>query len=76
MLRSINLTNLGGPMGSESTFSNFEKPFKSMKEAKEYGEKDYETSGRKEKIKWSNTNGNACSGDLDFVMYEIEKINM
>lgn len=40
-LISENLTNLGGPMGSEYTYNNFVKYFDSIKKAKEYAEKDY-----------------------------------
>lgn len=70
-LTSENLTNLGGPMGSEYTFSNWEKYFTSIESAKKYAEKDYG-----DKIKWKGGKRKPSSGDLRYVMYEIEKLNV
>ncbi len=43
-LRSENLTQLGGRMGTERTFDNWRKFFNTIDEAKTYAEKDF---GRK-----------------------------
>jgi len=67
-LRSENLTNLGGRMGTEYTFDNWSKLFNNIADAKKHAEKDY---GKP--IEWKeNSNGNVSSGDLSYVMYIIE----
>jgi hypothetical protein len=68
-LTSENLTNLGGPMGSEYTYSNWSKPFETLEKAKAYAVKDY-----KGEIKWTeNSYGELSSGDLNWVMYHIKE---
>jgi hypothetical protein len=74
-LISENLLNLGGAMGLQHTTTNWEKYFKNVLAAKEYAEKDYRKSC-KEKIKWSKGGGVITSGDLLFVMYDIEKVKV
>ena len=77
-LESENLTSLGGPMGTESTSTNWRKFFKTVKSAKAAAEKDY---GKK--IDWAADKGPSrnlkpidltCSGDLGHVMYHIKRV--
>ena len=68
---SENLTNLGGPMGSEYTTNNWIKHAKSLKKAKKFCEKDCG-----EKIKWIKTKKGLRSPDLGYVMYHIKEIKM
>jgi hypothetical protein len=76
---SEDLTNLGGPMGTESVSDNWRKLFDSVEKAKEYCEKDYAkiTKGahptRVSKIKWSKRKEGFQTQDLLFVMYYITK---
>jgi hypothetical protein len=75
-LTSENLSNLGGPMGSEYTTTNWEKYFKTIPAAKAYAEKDYSKSEKRSKIKWTrgDVRGSLTSGDLSWVMYDIEPV--
>jgi hypothetical protein len=78
-LRSENLTNLGGPMGSEYTYDNWDKSFSTIEKAKAYAEKDYkkECNGEPEKaIKWSGGKKNCHTQDLRFVMYHIRCVTV
>lgn len=78
-LRSENLTNLGGPMGSEYTFDNWTKSFSSMAKAKSAAEKDYskECGGKPwHKIIWSGNKSKTSSQDLNFVQYHIKQITV
>ena len=68
-LVSENLTNLGGPMGTEYTFDNWVKYFHSIKNAKKHAENDYG-----EKIDWKKTKKRTHSPDLGYVMYQIYPI--
>lgn len=72
------LTNLGGPMGTEYTTTIFRKYFKSRKRAKEYCEKHYRkhTRGTNLKMfKWlKKEDGDVESGDLRFVSYGVYKV--
>lgn len=79
-LESENLTGLGGPMGTERTWTNWRKFFSTVEAAKEFAEKDY-----KRPINWSASKGPtcngipidlACSGDLGFVMYHIRCVKV
>ena len=70
-LVSENLTNLGGMMGTESTYDNWRKPFTNVKDAKKYAEKDY---GKK--INWRKSGTDFCSGDLSYVMYHIKELKV
>lgn len=69
MLRSINLTGLGGMMGTERTSTNFRKYFKTLAHAKAYAEKDY-----KNPLKWHKIGEDHSTGDLRYVMYSISKL--
>ena len=69
-LISENLTNLGGPMGSEYTYDNYRKSFLKLSNAKKYAEKEYGSE-----IEWiEKKNGGLRSPDLSYVMYHIEEI--
>ena len=70
-LRSENLTNLGGPMGTENTFDNFNKPFQTLESAKAYAEKDY---GKP--IEWIQEKNYVRSPDLAWVMYHIKEVEV
>ncbi|QGH72881.1 MAG: hypothetical protein [Podoviridae sp. ctrTa16] len=70
-LISENLSNLGGRMGTESTFNNFSKPFSTIEKAKDYAVADYGNA-----INWSRTKRGLCSGDLMYVMYYINKVEI
>jgi hypothetical protein len=73
-LVSENLTELGGPMGSEHTWTNWRKLFRDVLSAKAYAEKDYKKEAKEpEKIKWTRGNGGWHTQDLLFVMYHINK---
>ncbi len=67
-LESENLTGLGGPMGSERTWTNWRKFFKTVSSAKAFAEKDYGKA-----IQWDKSN---CSGDLRYVMYHIKRVKV
>jgi len=73
-LTSENLTNLGGPMGSEYTYPNWSKLFESVEGAKKYAETDYKTQTKK-KVTWDwvEEKDSFRSPDLCFVMYHIRK---
>jgi hypothetical protein len=68
-LKSVNLSHLGGPMGSEYTTTNWRRYFKTLKGAKNAADKDY---GKK--IDWKKTDGEIHSGDLLYVKYEIKEL--
>ena len=72
-LTSENLTNLGGPMGSEYTYDNWRKHFNTIEKAKAYAEKDYGKT-----LKWIEENGdNICrTEDLNYVMYHIKQLKI
>lgn len=70
-LKSENLTNLGGPMGSEYTTTNWRKLFETEEAAKKYAEKNY---GRK--IKWVKSGKHTRSPDLSYVMYHIKEVKV
>jgi hypothetical protein len=73
---SENLTALGGPMGSERTWDNWSRPFRSLSAAKAAAEADYKkTCGGKpeEKIIWTYENDHWHTQDLRFVMYNIRR---
>lgn len=70
-LVSENLTNLGGPMGTEYTFDNFRSQFSTLEKAKHFAESDY--GG---KIDWIKTKKGVRSKDLGYVMYHIDKLTV
>ena len=68
---SENLTNLGGPMGTKSTSTNWTKLFSDPDDAKEYAMKDYEkqTRGQREPIMhkdWIKTKEGWRTEDLSY----------
>lgn len=69
MLRSENLTGLGGQMGTERTWTNWTKYFNKVDNAKNTAEADF---GKK--IKWKKEKCGWHSPDLRHVMYYIEVI--
>lgn len=71
-LVSENLSNLGGPMGTEYTTTNYRKFFKTVVAAKKSAEKEY---GKR--INWTKKkDGNLRSPDLAYVMYHINAVNV
>ncbi len=69
-LRSENLTQLGGRMGTERTFDNWRKFFETLDEAKNFAEKDFGS-----KLTWLERAKSIYSTeDLNYVMYHITKI--
>jgi hypothetical protein len=78
-LTSENLTGLGGPMGTERTWTNWKESFKSDKDAQVFALADY-NKRTKEKLKaliWvQGRDGNMRSQDLGFVMYHIKKVKI
>jgi len=75
-LRSENLTNLGGPMGSEYTYDNWSKSFSTMEKAREAAEKDYKKCRGDEAIVWTGGKKNCRTQDLRFVMYHIREVTV
>lgn len=66
------LTNLGGPMGTESTSEIFRKAFTSVLKAKVFAEKDHNKRDRRSRIKWEKGRRKYWySGDLLSHSYEI-----
>lgn len=79
-LTSENLTCVGGPMGTERTWTNWRKFFNTIEDAKAYAEKDYN-----KEIQWDKSKGPTrdfvpldltCSGDLGYVMYHIRDVKV
>ena len=69
-LVSENLSNMGGPMGSEdTTTTNFRKLYKKITAARTAAEKDFGS-----KLKWTKTKDGERSPDMGFVMYHINKL--
>jgi hypothetical protein len=68
-LRSENLSGLG-QMGSSSS-TNWEKYFSKVSLAKKFAEKDY-----RREIKWKKSGNRHTSGDLRYVMYDIEPVKV
>jgi hypothetical protein len=76
-LISENLTNLGGPMGTEHTFANWVKYFDSVDNAKEYAMKDYTNGGiLRWTFEWVMDLNGWRSPDLGFVMYHINEVKV
>lgn len=75
-LTSLNLTELGGPMGMERVTENFQKYFSNIDSAKSFAQRDYNSkTDAKRKILWNKSSKNLSSSeDLGFVQYTIEKI--
>jgi len=80
-LESENLTGLGGPMGTEKTWSNWRKFFTSIAKAKKYAEEDYRKQSKKKEnevvdMGWVKERNRIRSQDLLFVMYNITEIKV
>lgn len=79
-LISENLTGLGGPMGTERTWSNYTKYFKTVKAAKEFAEKDFDSfevrNGRYRKLVWHKDRDYYRTDDMGYVMYYIKKVKV
>lgn len=81
-LHSVNMSNLGGPMGSDdSTPTNWIKYFHNKLNAKKFAQHDYdklmdEGKGITKKIEWlhEKLDSTLVSEDLGFVQYHIEII--
>lgn len=73
-LTSENLTGLGGPMGTERTFTNWIKYCTTIEQAQKIAEKSYDKS--RSPIKWIKEKNGCRSVDLGYVMYHIEKIKI
>lgn len=73
---SENLTGLGGSMGTERTWNNWSKYFKTLKSAKEYALNDYraERKDPSATLEWMRSGSGIRTKDLGFVMYYISKI--
>jgi len=61
------LTNLGGPMGTEYTTERWRRNYKTLPEARAAAERDYG-----EPIEWKGYS----SGDLGHVMYTIQPVRV
>lgn len=70
-LTSEDLSNLGGPMGSESTTYSDMGHYNELKNAKAAAEKEY---GKP--IKWIRNGTGFRSPDLRYVMYRIKKVEV
>lgn len=71
-LKSLNLTQVGGPMGTDMVTENFSRLYSSAEKAKKAAEKDY---GKK--IEWNRYGFEGYnSPDLLHVMYEIRKLTI
>lgn len=75
---STDLSGLGGPMGTETTRTNWRKYFTEIEFAKEFCEGDYAMKTQSlKKFKWLiKPHGKIYSGDLRFVEYTIKPIEI
>lgn len=76
ILSSENLTQLGGPMGTERTTINWTMVFSSAAAAKSYAQRDYDSRRKKASpIRWHlDRDGDSWhSDDLGFVMYHVKE---
>lgn len=73
---SENLTQLGGPMGTERTWYNWISFHQTKEGAMKKCEKDYKKHG---KLKWApvpGQRGAVTTGDLRFVMYTVRPVRV
>lgn len=76
-LESEDLSNLGGPMGSEYTTTNWRKFFPTQLSARRFAEADYlKETDSPSPIVWSRRRGGVSSQDLLFVMYHIRPVKV
>lgn len=76
-LESENLSNVGGPMGNNSSSTNWTRLFYDKEKAKMFAELDYKKNNGKEKIEWANDRSGGCrSQDLRWVMYNITSLRV
>lgn len=70
---SENLTELGGPMGTERTSVNWTRYFRNHLHAMWAAFKDYKKQGGKEKLVWTldEDKKGARTQDLGFVQYHV-----
>jgi hypothetical protein len=77
LLLSENLMGLGGPMGTERTWTNWRKYFYSKQKAKEYANADYHKHCPNDlNLKWYKTDKGCKTTDLGFVMYYIKELEI
>lgn len=75
-LISENMTSLGGPMGTERTYINWERHYTDLDAAKAHAEKEYFKDSEGGTFKWMREGKNYTSGDLRWVMYTIEPVKI
>ncbi len=74
ILIAEDLTGLGGPMGSEATFTIFRKHFRKIENAKATAQLHY---NKEEPLVWKGDDHNGwLTRDLGHVMYEIRLIKV
>jgi len=69
------LTNLGGPMGTEEVYEKWRRLFYQPSAAKEYCEQDYKKYHRSS-FKWKKDGQGWSSGDLLFIMYSVRPVKI
>lgn len=74
LLVAVDITGVGGPMGSVSTPVTMRRYFRSKEGAKAAAEKHY--NGSRGPIKWERSSGYITSGDLGYVMYTISPLKV
>ena len=69
------LTNIGGPMGTETTSVIFSRAYSTLQKAKDAAEKDHKRrcNSMPWAIKWTDSGRRINSGDLSSHTYYIEK---
>ena len=72
-LVSKNLSDLGGPMGTDRTRDNWTKHFDNVQSAKDYVAKDYKGTRT---LTWLEWEGGYRTNDLGYVMYYISPIEI
>lgn len=77
-LTRINLTGLGGPMGTERTWHDWEKYYTDISKAKSVAAKDHEETDNREKIRWTKDRDGKRfqTNDLLSHQYEIKEIEI
>jgi hypothetical protein len=70
-LTNEDLSDVGGPMGRNSSKTRYRKYFTSVVKAQKHAEKEYG-----QKIKWVRHTTYVTSGDLLHTMYDIKPIHI